>query len=439
MNGAPGVTNWKAAGMNLTRYIAIAICTVVLQQPMSAQDAQLPTGFQRISGQYIDIVTDLPLSDSLRELPAVFDAAIPIWCKAFGVKLSEVQQWHVEGYVMRARERFLQADLLPGDLPNFPYGFQYGNRVWVSEQDTEYYHRHLLLHEGTHWFMNRKFGNHGPPWVMEGLAEWYGTHYWDGTNLRMGVVPKSRQDVPGWGRISLIQEQLETGIASSLETILRYDNRAHQQAEAYAWSWAAVLFFMHHPDTKTAFSAMLKQPMKTDQTQTLWLFKRLKEKWPSLRQSWNATITDLEYGFDPGQKLLAISSELQRLDGPSKSIEVLASQGWQGSGIVVREGQMFSIQAHGEYIVGDSSGPWNCQPDGVTLEYYRGEPLGKIVASILAPLPKEPDFATPVRQIPIGSRAEITASRTGELFFRVNESVEGLGDNSGKIDIVVAP
>ncbi len=31
--------------------------------------------------------------------------------------------------------------------------------------------------------MSRKFGGLGPPWLAEGMAEWLGTHRWDGQHL----------------------------------------------------------------------------------------------------------------------------------------------------------------------------------------------------------------------------------------------------------------
>ena len=120
--------------------------TAVAQAP-NALD-QLPAGFAKLSGKYIDVVTDLPLSDELRELPAVFDAAVPQWCEAFDLPVASVEAWHVEAFVMLDRQRFISAGFLPENISHFTYGFQYGDRLWVTEQPSAYYRRHLLLHEG---------------------------------------------------------------------------------------------------------------------------------------------------------------------------------------------------------------------------------------------------------------------------------------------------
>ncbi|MEZ6078977.1 MAG: hypothetical protein R3C56_25870 [Pirellulaceae bacterium] len=172
----------------------------------------LPPGFSRVSGTHLDLITDLPLDDDLRELPAVFDAAMAGWCDVFEIPPANVASWRVEAYVMRDRQRFLAAGFLPKEIAHFINGFQLGDRLWVNEQPSVYYRRHLLLHEGTHWIMSRKFGGLGPPWLAEGMAEWLGTHRWDGQHLEMGVIPTNSDEVPYWGRTKTIQEQLSQGV-----------------------------------------------------------------------------------------------------------------------------------------------------------------------------------------------------------------------------------
>lgn len=405
----------------------------------SAQLRELPAGFERVTGEYIDVITDMPLSDELRELPQVFDAAIPLWCEEFGVALEEVATWRIEAFMMLDRGRFELAGFIPENVPNFPYGFQYRNQVWVAEQPSAYYRRHLLLHEGTHWFMNRLYGDHGPPWLMEGMAEWLGTHRWNGSQLSLGIIPRDRQDVPYWGRISLIQKQLAEGTAPSLETILRYDNTAHQQVDAYAWSWAAVLFLKHHPDTSKFFKRLFQQPMRSDATLTRWLFARLRERWPNVRQDWNAYVTELEYGYDLSRSMLRTSQPSAPLSGKQVTVRIEANQSWQPAGVSVEAGSTLKISATGEYTVNAAPTPWRCEPSGVTLEYYRGEPLGKLMLAVIAPIDQEPQTTSQLTLVPVGSGGTFTMAKAGKLYFKVNEANAGLADNTGKLTIAIAP
>ncbi len=412
---------------------------VVAARFAEAQLRDLPPGFQRVTGEYIDVITDMPLSDDLQELPAVFDAAVPLWCAEFGVDLKDVKTWHVEAFIMLDRERFEAAGFIPDEVPKFPYGFQYGNQVWVTEQPSAYYRRHLLIHEGTHWFMNRRFLNNGPPWLMEGIAEWLGTHRWEDGKLTLGIIPRDRQDVPYWGRISVIQNQLAEGTAPSLETILRYGNTAHQQAEAYAWSWAVVLFLKHHPDTSKFFQRLLQQPMRSDGTMTRWLFVRMRDRWPNVRQDWIAYVTELEYGYDLTRGMLRTSTASDLLGNEEVKMVIEADRSWQPAGVRVTANTTLNITAEGTYTVGQQPSPWICEPDGVTLEYYRGEPLGKLMMGVIAPIDEESPVSSLLSVIPIGRGGTITVPRDGQLFFRINETNGGLADNSGQLTIVIAP
>ncbi len=425
-----------------TLCLCLVLCAVLPTACARAQGSltsdSLPSGFSKVSGRYVDVITDLPLSDDLRELPAVFDAAVPQWCEVFDLPLDSVSTWHVKAFVMLDRQRFIADGFLPEAISHFTYGFQYGDRLWVTEQRSAYYRRHLLLHEGTHWIMARKYGRQAPPWLMEGMAEWLGTHRWDGEHLEMGIIPATREEVPYWGRTKIIQDQLADGVAPSLESILRYSDTAHQQQEAYAWSWGAVVFLKHHPDTAATFEKLLGQPLQGRDDANRWLFRQLSSKWPNLRQEWNATVGDLDYGFAPQRGMLVVSANPQLLTTP-QSITIDVAEGWQASGSVVPAGSTISVRAEGKFIVARQPKPWQCSADGVTLEYYRGQPLGRLLMTTAAPLVKEPDFSHPLAITAVGSGGTFTVAQGGELHFRINEATGDLADNSGTLTISISP
>jgi hypothetical protein len=59
-------------------------------------------------------------------------------------------------------------------------------------QPSEYFTRQLILHEATHQFHYlAATGNQDPSarWYIEGLAEYFGMHNWDGAHLKTGVIP----------------------------------------------------------------------------------------------------------------------------------------------------------------------------------------------------------------------------------------------------------
>ena len=210
-------------------------------------------GIRRLEGKHITLYTDLPAAKDVDELPRVFDAAVPLWCGYFGIDPAKAAQWKLVGSVMKEKEPYVATELYPASLPDFPHGYSMGSQVWVYEQPSDYYRRHLLLHEGTHAFMARWLGGGGPPWYMEGMAELLGTHQWSGSKLTLGVMPKTREEVPYWGRVKIVKDDMAAGKGKSLQEIMQYDSRAHLQVEAYGWCWAAAAFLDQHPLTQAAF------------------------------------------------------------------------------------------------------------------------------------------------------------------------------------------
>ena len=425
------------------RSLACAVFLTALGLGTSLWAQTADDGFHRVSGKHVEIVTDLPLDDSLRELPEVFDAAMPHWCRTFRVAPAEVESWRTTAYIMLARDRFSKAGFLPEKLPPFPHGFQMGNDLWVVEQASHYYRRHLLLHEGTHWFMARKFGTAGPPWMMEGMAELLATHHWRAGQLEMGIIPRSRDEVPLWGRISLIQQQLSDGLAPSLETILRYDNRAHQNTDAYAWSWAAVVFMNNHPSTQNAFQKLFDGRatnirIRNDDTPTRQLLRSLQNRMPLVRAEWSAMLTGLDYGFVPDRELVDLDHRSQPLDRPA-TLKIDASKGWQTTSIQVAQGQTFEVNATGRFVVGTEGKPWLCEADGVTIRYHQGQPLGKLLLAIAGSIDKKPEFSELLTITPIGKQAKVTAASSGQILLRVNETGRDLDDNSGSLSVTISP
>ncbi|MBI2920677.1 MAG: hypothetical protein HYY18_06285 [Planctomycetes bacterium] len=62
--------------------------------------------------------------------------------------------------------------------------------LWV--QPSAYFTRQLILHEATHQFHYLAATRNKSPtggWYVEGIAEYFGMHNWDGKELKTGVVP----------------------------------------------------------------------------------------------------------------------------------------------------------------------------------------------------------------------------------------------------------
>ena len=149
-------------------------------------------------GKFIRLTADLESADQCDDLVAAFDAAVPQWLKFWNLPENAVESWKVDACVIRDKGRFKEQKLIPNSLPDFPFGYTKDDRVWVLAQPSEYYTRHLLLHEGAHALAFHHFQGAGAMWFMEGTAELLATHSGTGPEVLINQIPTSRVAVPYW-------------------------------------------------------------------------------------------------------------------------------------------------------------------------------------------------------------------------------------------------
>jgi len=405
----------------------------------------LQAGLHKISSARLTLYTDLPITPEIDELGRVFDAAYPQWCAFFGIT-PDSRPWKMTGFLMKDPRPFRELGVLPSWLPPFANGFSVGNVLWIYEQPSAYYRRHLLIHEGTHGFLRAHFGDWIPPWYNEGIAELLGTHFWDGQTLRLGVVPKSREEVPMWGRIKIVRDAVAQQRPLSLTDILNFGPTAHRDLEPYGWCWAATALFAHDPRCQSAFKK-LPQFIQQGNLQTFNenFLKLLGPAWKSAEYQWLIVLADLDYGYDFVRTAADFTPGSPVLTGGS-AVRIEAGKGWQNSGLRLEVGQRYQLTASGRFVVAQDGGPWECEPQGVTIRYVCGYPLGTLLAAIVpvedSPPPPGTELNTRgsfLQPIAVGRGSVLTAERTGTLFLRINDSAAELSDNFGDIVVKVVP
>jgi len=382
-------------------------------------------GIRKLMGRHVTIYTDLPAAADIDELPAVLDAAVPLWAEYYGVAADRLNAWQLVGCVMKDKDRFVGAGLYPERLPDFPHGYSQGSQLWLYDQPSGYYRRHLLLHEGTHCFMNRWLGGSGPPWYMEGIAELLATHRWASGRLTLGIMPASKEELPYWGRVKIVKDEVAEGRGLTLQQIMLFDAHAHLRQEPYGWCWAAAAFLDQHPQTQAAFRDL--KTRSTDRTLDFsqQFLDRLKPQWPAISRDWTLFVQECDYGYDFARAAV-IHRPPQPLPAGGASVSVDAARGWQSSGIAALAGKSYAISASGQYEVAQEPRPWACEADGVTIRYHAGRPLGMLLASV--------DLA---EAKPVGAGATFTPTSSGTLYFKINEAASGLADNRGALSVTI--
>jgi hypothetical protein len=147
-----------------------------------------------------------------------------------------------------------------------------------------------------------------------------------------------------------------------------------------------------------------------------------------LELNWQVLLMNMDYGYNVRGAAIHLTEK------PAQSpLIVSAKLCWQSTGIQFEKGKTYELSASGRFKIAERSKPWMAEPNGVTIHYYHGHPLGILLAAVV-PDDQPESLRTP---IPVGLHATITPEQSGTLFFCVNENPAELADNEGEIRVEV--
>jgi hypothetical protein len=407
-------------------------------------------GIRLVDGDHLALYTDSRNREDIEDLPFVFQLAISQWCQLFSIDQSQCKHWKMRAYIMENDLRFRRSGLMPDTLPPFPAGFQTGPDMWVYAQPGDYYTRHLLLHEGTHAFMEWFLGGWGSPWYSEGMAEKMALHLWEKQStendqrLQLNARITDKMQVPYWGRVNLIHLDLETGQGLSLDQVLSLPTQAFREVRHYAWAWAACEFLSQHELSRDAFSQFQNHVAEGAARFDAHVAEALQLHRADLNRDWELFVREIDFGIDVTKTMLI---DARQQTEPNKGHElgtylVKADHAWQVTSISVKRNDRVRFRCDSRFQVGstnqaDQTLPWIATANGITLEYYRGRPLGMLLAGTM-----DRDAAEPAEQVvgllnpvAVGQEGVIEFERDGILCLRINDSPSKMDDNQGALEV----
>jgi hypothetical protein len=417
-------------------------------------------GIRVLEGRYLTLLTDLPAAPEIDELPAVFDAAVPQWCDYYGINPRAVAHWKPRGFLMTDRKLFEAAELVPKSLVEFPYGYTFEGEIYLLNPKSDYYRRHLLLHEGTHVFQFEVAKIRSEQWYAEGIAEHFATHSWKAGRLRTRFIPSSDAEVSKWGRIEMVQQALENGQALTLAEVARLNGKSFAVNSSYGWTWHLAVLLDLHPRYQRRFRELQRAHRGRDLSAALQTEFFLPDQ--ILADDFASFTRDAVYGYDwqrtaidyrPGKPFPPGVSHAQAL--------VAADRGWQASGVQLQAGKAYRITARGTYLLRKEPTPWQTEPNGITLRYHHGQPLGILLAAIRGDSDENTANTAPTRAdsvadpaakhapaaastsasfrqpFVVGHAGELIAPRGGTLYFKLNDSAAELSDNQGSVEVAI--
>ena len=415
------------------------VLAIAFSQLVYGQESRNPTtGLYELNSANLKLFTDVPIDDELRKWPSYLEQSIRHWGQYFRASPVPIADLKVNVYLISDRNRFETSDLLK-DVPGFEEGYQFNNNLYLREQPSVYYRRHLFLHEATHWIMWRLYGGAGSPWFMEGMADLQGTHLLKDGSLTLGVIPQSPSQVPYWGRLSMIQGTLNDETAPTLDQILSYQND-RDRTKRYAWSWAACLFFTTHPRYRKVIANCYTEKLDYSDALSVELKSQLANDWDQTLLDWNGFISDLDFGYDPERSQVQSNKPLASTLAEGKRMLALETdRGWQSTGIIVQKGDSISINCDGRFQIrggiDTTISEWQSEAQGISVEYHEGHPIGCVIASI-QPLSASNETKR-WETIRVGRSVALEPEATGLLFLKINEPSSELYDNRGTLSIQV--
>jgi len=417
-------------------------CLFVLMGTCSAlsqSERKNERGLNELNAENMTLITDLEFDEELRAWPLYLSQSMRQWKEIFRPPDIKLQGLKPIVYLVGNKQQWYQQGWL-NELPGLEDGYQYGDRLYIVEQPSVYYRRLLFLHEATHWIMSRWQGGAGAPWIMEGMADYLGTHRFLNETIELGWMPQSVEQVPKWGRLRLIQETIRSRTSPKLSEIFAFREMRTQRMERYSWSWAACTFFATHPELKQDFQAIYRGPLDYSLQSSQQLYETLRSRWDGLSVQWRAFVDDLDFGMDCSRSALELrGNDFRDLGSNEKiSIRIQADRGWQSTGILVSKDTQIRIRSHGSFIVrkGGEADPWISESQGITVQYYRHHPLGCLVAAFAEIDGEQPSME--FERIRVGKESMLQARNKSLLLLRINESSDGLQDNVGELAVEIS-
>lgn len=414
-------------------------------RPPVNSDQLKRAGIFSYESQRLLLLSDLP-ANRVGSLPELADQLFKALETHFGSlpPATDGSEFQVTGYLISDRDRFENAGLMPDSTFTIKHGRHNNYEFWMFDQEDDYYRRHLLLHEFTHCFMTCESGmlNIPPLWYIEGMAEYFATHELSvdaAKSAVFGVMPGGYAKFEGWGRISEFRRSFgpggqpqNAGIAqnrvTTLDEISPDVGEYFSTGKQYCGSWAFCWFLHHHPVYRKHFEPLRKVRTRAEFVAAMQRLRaevegRLKTDWLLFQES-------LLEGFDT-QRSWPVHIPAEELSG-EKMFRLSADREWQDTGIRLQSSQSVTVQCKGRFVINEDPKPWVSEPQGVSVDYFRGQPVGLVVAVLVS---ADGDYLS--SRIPIGRAATIVAPVECHLWLQVNDSCAGRSNNSGHVDVTV--
>ena len=223
---------WGAAAL-----VAAALAGTGRGEPPVKKPA--PGEMRLVKTRYYDMYTDLD-DETAREAAVRMTAMAEEYARrirGFGAKVTRRLPFHL----FSRKEDYHKAG-----GPANSWGYYLGTKLMATaargDNSRTWY---MIQHEGFHQFLDAAMRSKIPPWLNEGLAEYFAHGIWTGDAFVMGAVPDYR--------LARIKARIKLGKTLDLADLMKMEFETWNEEMStrnYDQAWSLVYFLIHGEDGK---------------------------------------------------------------------------------------------------------------------------------------------------------------------------------------------
>jgi hypothetical protein len=360
-------------------------------------------------------LSDTEAKELLARLEKMYDLIGAYWGRQ--IKPGQL----VEMYVVKDIKRWPQGSIPAEGLPHILGGGgvtqtqaistvgEQGQRVHLAAQTVCFAvaDRGTPQHEAVHAFCGLTFGQTGPTWYSEGMAEM--GNYWRGKDHSVQLDPQ-------------VLEYLQQNSIKSLNAIVNNQEHTGDSWQNYVWRWALCHLLANNPNYRGKFQPLgmdllLDRPNSFEKTYGAMAAEISFEYKHFIDTIQNGLRVDLT-AIDWKKKFLPLQAGKS---GPSSTIA--ANRGWQPSQAIVGAEQTYAYSTTGKWSVGKGAKAVSAAGDDKLL--------GRLLGAVLAK--DDAGNYQLSEEFSLDTDGEFRPPASGKLFLRCGDEWGQLANNTGRI------
>lgn len=260
----------------------------------------------------------------------------------------------------------------------------------------------VVQHEAVHAFCYQVFGDTGPVWYSEGIAEI--GKYWNPDDVAINIKP-------------MTMDYLANSPPKPLDEIVKVNQVTSDSWQAYAWRWALCQLLIKNPNYSTRFQRLGINLMLGKNDSFEKAFKNVADR---MQFEYEQFIENIGNGYRVDLCAWDWQTQGKPIVGDGRvRMNIKAAAGWQASGLTVEAGVSY------DYI---AQGSWKITTEGELSADGDEQQQGRLIGVVLK------DYQL-IHAIKLGKNGSFQVPVDGHLFLRCHDRWTELSDNAGEIKV----